>query len=248
MLLIIVRRVILIILTITPSAWAARPLATEDAYNVGRRSLELEFGLEYADAPEECRWYGHGLVATYGLADAVDASLEVPVILSRTEEGEKAFGFGDVAARVKFGLVGTGLWAVAVVPEVKFATGDEDRDLGSGSNDLAALAAASCAVGVATFHGNAGYNRAFPKGGGAEGCFFAAVAAEVFALERLGVAAEVLADFARDEESDRYPISVGGGLSYAVRDRLVLDGGVSFGLGAADGELGATVGATWGVF
>ena len=33
-------------------SWAGRPLATEDAYTVGRRSLELEFGLEYADAPK----------------------------------------------------------------------------------------------------------------------------------------------------------------------------------------------------
>ena len=52
--------VIIFCLAAVPS-WAGRPLETEDAYNVGRRSLELELGLEYADEPEECRQYGHGL-------------------------------------------------------------------------------------------------------------------------------------------------------------------------------------------
>lgn len=229
-------------------SWAGRPLATEDAYTVGRRSLELEFGLEYADAPKECRQYGHGLVVTYGVADVFDAALEVPVVLSRVEGGEKAFGFGDVAALAKFKLAEVRLLTLAVVPEIKFATGDEVRGLGSGSNDIAALAAASLALGAATLHGNVGYSHAFPNSREAKGCAFAAVAAEVFARERLGVAAEVLADFARDEETGKYAMSAAGGFSYAVANALVLDAGVSFGFGAAEGEFGATVGATWAVF
>lgn len=223
-------------------------MATEDAYTVGGRSLELEFGLEYADAPGECRRYGHGFVATYGLAEVVDCALELPVILAETEEGEKSFGVGDVAARAKFLLAEANFVAIAVVPEIKFATGDEDRELGSGSSDVAAFAAASCALGGATLHGNVGYDRAFPKGGEAEGCFFAAAAGEISPFERFAVAAEVLADFAREEKADKYPISVGGGFSFAVSENLALDAGITRGLGAADGEIAATIGATWGVF
>ena len=238
----------LIILTAATSVWAARPLATEDAYTVGRRSLELEFGLEYADIPGDCRQYGHGLVATYGLADVVDVALEVPIIFSRTKDGEKAFGVGDVAARAKFRLAEGGRLTFALVPEVKFASGDENRGLGSGSSDVAALAAASCAFGITTLHGNVGYNRAFPKEGEAEGCFFAAAATELSPFERVAAAAEFLADFARDEKTDKYPISVGGGFSLAVSENLALDAGITCGLGAADGEISATIGATWGVF
>jgi hypothetical protein len=229
-------------------SWGGRPLATEDAYTVGGRSLELEFGLEYADGAEECRQYGHGLVATYGLADAVDAALEVPVLLSRTEEGEKSFGIGDVAARAKVRLLRANALTLAVVPEMKFATGEKNRDLGSGSSDVAALAAASFALGAATIHGNLGYNHAFPKDGEADGCVFAALAADVYPAGRAAVAAEVLADFARDDEAGRYPVYVGGGSTFVALKNLALDGGVTLGLGAAQGEFAATIGATWGVF
>jgi hypothetical protein len=238
----------LIFCAVAVPSQGGRPLATEDAYNVGGRSLELEFGLEYADEAEECRQYGHGLVATYGLADAVDAALEVPVLLSRTEEGEKSFGIGDVAARVKLGLIEAGPVTLAAVPQIKFATGDESRELGSGSNDVAALAAASLALGAATIHGNFGYNHAFPADGEDEGCAFAALAAEVHPVARFAVVAEGLADLARDDEAGRYPAYVGGGLSFAALENFALDAGVTFGLAAADGETAVTAGATWAVF
>jgi hypothetical protein len=239
---------VFIFCAVAAPSWGGRPLATEDAYNVGARSLELEFGLEYADEAEECRQYGHGLVATYGLVDAVDVALEIPILLSNQEEGEKSFGIGDVAARAKFGLIEAGPVALAAVPQIKFATGDENRELGSGSTDAAALAAASLALGAAAIHGNLGYNHAFPTNGESEGCAFAALAAEVYPVDRLAVAAEILADFARDDEGGRYPSYVGGGLSFAAFENLALDAGASFGLGAADDELGFTAGATWGVF
>ncbi len=239
---------VLIFCAVTVPSQGGRPLATEDAYNVGGRSLELEFGLEYADEAEECRQYGHGFVATYGLADPVDAALEVPVLLSRTEEGDKSFGIGDVAARVKFGLLKAGPVTLAAVPQIKFATGDESRELGSGSSDVAALAAASLALGAATIHGNFGYNHAFPANGEDEGCAFAALAAEFSPVDRLAVAAEGLADFARDDEAGRFPAYVGGGLTFALLESLALDAGVTLGLGAADGETAVTAGATWGVF
>jgi hypothetical protein len=243
---------ILISLASAGTGWAGRPLATEDAYTVGARALELEFGLEYADVPAECRQYGHGFVATYGLANAVDVALEIPVVLSKPEGNNEVFGVGDVAARAKFRLAEAGFLTLAVVPEVKFATGDEDRGLGSGSSDVAALVAASCALGITTLHGNVGYNRAFPKEGEAEGCFFAAAATEVALLGPLAVAAEFLADLAEEEnekeEGGGYPMAVGGGFSFAVFENLALDAGITRGLGAADGETSATIGATWGVF
>jgi hypothetical protein len=239
---------VFIFCAVAAPSWGGRPLATEDAYNVGARSLELEFGLEYADEAEECRQYGHGLVATYGLTGAVDVALEVPILLSKPEEGEKSFGIGDVAARAKFGLLEAGPVTLAAVPQVKFATGDENRELGSGLSDVSALAAASLAFGAATIHANLGYNHAFPADGESEGCAFAAAAAEVSPVDRFAVAAEVLADFARDDEASRYPAYVGGGLSFAALENLAFDAGVSFGLAAADGELDITAGATWGVF
>lgn len=243
---------ILISLAAAATGWAGRPLATEDAYTVGARALELEFGLEYADAPAECQQYSHGLVATYGLANAVDVALEIPLVLSKPEEGDDVFGVGDVATRAKFKLAEVGFLTLAVVPEVKFATGDEDRGLGSGSSDVAAIAVLSCELGPSTWHANAGYNYSFPKEGDAEGHVFLAGAAEAALLGPLAVAAEFLADLAEEEdekgEGGGYPMAVGGGFSVAVSENLALDAGITRGLGAADGEISATIGATWSVF
>jgi hypothetical protein len=232
---------ILISLAAAATSWAGRPLATEDAYNVGARALELEFG--------------HGLAATYGLADAVDIALEIPLVLSKPEEGDGVFGIGDVAVRAKFVVLGSEEAGptFAVVPEVKLATGNEEKGLGSGTNDFGGLAVLSYAAGRVTLHGNVGYAYAAPKGGdGEEGHAFLAAATEAALLGPLTVAAEFLADLAEEEnekgEGGGYPMAAGGGLSLAVYENLALDAGVTFGLGAAEGETSATVGATWGVF
>lgn len=233
-------------------SWAGRPLATEDAYNVGARGLEAEFGFDSINEDGGTE-YGAVFAATYGLFDFLDVGAEVPVVFTDPDEGDGASGIGDVAVRAKVVIFGSEEAGptFAVVPEVKLASGDEGRGLGTGSSDVAALAAASLALGAATLHGNLGYSHAFPKDGEAEGCAFAALGAEVDAFGPLTLAAEFLADLSKEETENgdgKYPMAAGGGVSFAALENLALDAGVTLGLGAADGETAVTAGATWGVF
>jgi hypothetical protein len=231
---------------------AGRPLATEDAYNVGARGLEAEFGFDFTkvDGGKE---YGPTVVGTYGLLDFLDVGAEGPVVFTDPDEGDGASGIGDVAVRAKVVIFGSEEAGptFAVVPEVKLASGDEEKGLGCGSNDFGGLAVVSYAAGRVTLHGNVGYGYAAPKEGDGEGAACAAVAAEVAAFGPVTLAAEFLADLSKEETENgdgKYPMAAGGGVSVAALENLALDAGVTVGLGAADGETAVTAGVTWAVF
>jgi hypothetical protein len=231
---------------------AGRPLSTEDAYNVGARSLAAEIGLDYVtyDGGKE---YGATVVGTYGLLGFLDVGAEVPVVITSPDEGDGASGIGDVAVRAKVVLYGNEEAGptFAVVPEAKLGTGDEEKGLGCGSNDFGALAVVSYAAGRLTLHGNVGYAYAKPEEGDGEGVACAAAAAEVAAFGPVTLAGEFLAELSKAETENgdgEYPMAAGGGASVAVLENLALDAGVTVGLGAADGETVVTAGVTWGVF
>lgn len=247
---------ILICCAVAAPCRAGRPLATEDAYNVGARSLEAEFGFDYVKA-EGGKEYGPTVVGTYGLLDFLDVAAEVPVVFTDPEEGDGASGIGDVAVRAKVVLYGNEEAGptFAVVPEVKLGTGDEKKGLGCGSNDFGGLAVVSYATGRLTFHGNVGYAYAVPEEGDSGGAACAAAAAEVAAFGPVTLAGEFLAELSKEESEEEtengdggYPMAAGGGVSVAVLENLALDAGVTVGLGAADGETAVTAGATWNVF
>ena len=249
-------RILLIVLMVLYFALpcrAGRPLATEDAYNVGARGLEAEFGFDYLTVDGAGDEYGPTVVGTYGVLAFVDVAVEAPFLFVQPEEGERTSGLGDVVARAKvvaFGGEDAGP-AFALVPEVKLATGDSDKGLGCGTNDFGGLLALSYAVGALTFHGNVGYAYAVPDEGDGKGKAFAACAAEFAAFGPVSLAAEFLADLAREETApgeEELPMAAGGGASLEALDNLDFDAGAHVGLGAADGEFCATAGATWSIF
>jgi len=232
--------------------WAGRPLATEDAYNVGARGLEAEFGFDYVMIEDAGAEYGPTVVGTYGLLGFLDVAAEVPFVFVDPDDGDGASGLGDVVVRAKAVAFGDeeGGPALAFVPEVKLATGDTEKQLGCGSNDVGALAAFSFATGPLAVHANVGYAYAMPDEGDAEGTACAACAAEVAAFGPLSLAVEFLADLSKEETDDgeeKLPMAAGGGLSFGVRENLSLDAGAHVGLGAADGETAVTAGLTWGI-
>jgi hypothetical protein len=249
-------RILLVVLLVVPFAVpcrAGRPLATEDAYSVGARGLEAEFGFDYLTVDGAGDEYGPAVVGTYGVLSFVDVAAEVPFLFVETEDGERTSGLGDVVVRAKVVAFGGGDAgpALALVPEVKLATGDYSKGLGCGAHDFGGLVVLSYPAGALTFHGNVGYAYAVPDEGDGEGTACAACAAEFAAFGPVSLAAEFLADLAREETApgeEELPMAAGGGASFEALGNLALDAGAHVGLGAADGEFCATAGATWGIF
>lgn len=232
-------------------AWAGRPLATEDAYVLGRNHLEVEVGVDYATEEDAGAALAPAVGVTYGLLSLLDVAAGVPVAATFPEEGEGSTGLGDCEVGAKVLIYGRedSAAAVAFAPAVLIPTGKEEDGLGEGCWGLSGTAAVSFGLGPATLHVNAGYTHAIPEEGDAEGIPSAAAAVEFGLADNLSLAAEYLADLKEVEGDDGgYPMTAGGGLSWAVMDALALDAGASAGLGAADGILTITAGLTWAAF
>jgi hypothetical protein len=80
-----------------------------------------------------------------------------PLLRATSSADGSASGIGDVAIRVKAGLFASNRGAVALLGDVRLATGDEDNFLGTGATSFSVIAAASLRRGNFSPHLNAGY-------------------------------------------------------------------------------------------
>jgi hypothetical protein len=107
---------------------------------------------------------------TYGVTDRLDVSAAVPLVsLSMTGNRVNTYrgqsvvqasaeatanGLGDVAVRVKYGLLNRGSSGLAVAGEVRLPTGREEALLGAGKTAFSALVIGSAERGPLGWHGN----------------------------------------------------------------------------------------------
>lgn len=80
-----------------------------------------------------------------------------PQLRSTATAAGSASGIGDVAGRVKAMILQHGPTAIALLGDVRFATGDDSNFLGAGHSSVRALAIASTRFGTFAPHLNAGY-------------------------------------------------------------------------------------------
>lgn len=225
--------------------WAARPLNTEDAFTIARGEIDLEIASDYSTAPGDCRQYAPGVVAYYGFEDAVYGALGLPFAVVQPAAPDAASGIGDVFFQTKFNLLGRSWGGLGALAQITFPTGDEERGLGTGTTAVGGLGAVTVNAGPAAIHGNIAYDYSFARGDvEASGCPSCALALEVPLWGPLGFGAEVFSELLRDEELDGLPAEAGGGLTFALGEKFVIDAGVHFGLGASSGEKSFTAGVT----
>jgi hypothetical protein len=82
-----------------------------------------------------------------------------PLLRATSAAEGSATGIGDVAIRVKAGLYSSSTAAVAVLGDVRLATGNEDDFLGAGGTSYSLVGVASLRRGAFSPHLNAGYVR-----------------------------------------------------------------------------------------
>jgi hypothetical protein len=80
-----------------------------------------------------------------------------PILRASTSTFGSATGIGDIAARLKINLANSDHFAMAVLGDARFATGDERNLLGAGNASFRAIAAISSRFGTFTPHLNGGY-------------------------------------------------------------------------------------------
>lgn len=221
---------------------AARPLATDDAGTVAGQHFEAEFGY-ILDQPRGGAEKSSGLTASlkYGLLENLDLGAELPYELSPVS------GLGDICLKCKYRFLeeSDSLPALAVRADIKTATGDANKGLGSGQMDYGAHALVSKTWDLVSVSADIGYTLVgVPAGEQSANALFYGLSLTYAALEQIDLMAELTgASVSGGGES---PLQAQLGANYALLEDLKIDGGVTLGLNDATSKYLATAGLTYG--
>ena len=230
-----------------------RPLATTDADPVERGRVEVEIGVEVETSTQS-----YNLTAPFtfgfGLTDWLEVAIKPSVLYLDDQDASprRVAGVGDLVLEAKARLPFRPLdLDLALVPNLKIPTADEDRGLGTGEVDGGALLVVSKAfTETRKLYIDVGYTvLGRTPGVRLQDVLFIGLAGETtipgLAEERLQLVAEVFGT-TKEEEDGRGDIQGRVGLRYFALEDLVLDAAIgrSF-TSRPQVEFFATVGLTW---
>jgi len=156
------------ILAVIGVAWAARPLAVDDADTLARGQCELEIGASF-EQTETCDHWEFPFGISCGVIERLQVGIgfggqfeERTELLENcgSEKKDKVSGIGDLNFGAKWQVIQSCPLGArhAVAPSVKFPAADEDEGLGSGHTDYDVTWIASRNFGKRVgVHFNCGY-------------------------------------------------------------------------------------------
>lgn len=216
-------------------ARAFHPLLTDDAATQGRGRSQVEVNGEYGR--DDARHGGAAAaVSTYGLNDALDAALTLPLQYLRPHDpaaGRPRAGMADAGIELKWRLAEGRGWSLGLKPGLTLTTGDEQRGFGAGRSTYRLAALAGVGAGPAQLLANVAFCRNDNAVGERRGLWHASAAVVLAATARLRLAANAAVDSNRDPASSAAPASLVGGVLVGVTPELDLDLGWRTGLNAA---------------
>ena len=223
------------------SAWAGRPLDTEDTGTVEPGRAELELSLNYARNPGDNTGSTLG-VFNFGVFPGFEARVELPLLLVEPEDEKSRAGFGDATVGFKYRLLDEkgALPALLGSLILRLPTGDADQGLGSEDVDVGLLGVISKSSGPLTFFGNIGYTIVTRDEDPNFWSFNAAV--EYRATQAWSLVGELVSTVGESRAAETVVLRAGS--VYALTDMIKLDGAVGFGLTTQSPDVVVTVGVT----
>ncbi len=247
-------RVITLVLVLAPgAAFAGRPLDTEDTGTVEPGKAELELSGDFARNPEDNSWSTKA-VLSFGLISRFEARIESTLLFLEprpAEDDEEADrkgrgGIGDSLLGFKYRLLDEADTVPAVLGSLtlRLPTGDEDRGLGAEDVDVGLLAVASKAFGPVNLTLNGGYT--FVMRDRDLDVWLVAGSVEYRATKEWSLVGEIVCGLGIHGGVHRTPdtIVLRAGSTWAVTDRIRLDGAVGAGLTRDSPDVLVTVGVT----
>ncbi|NQT00116.1 MAG: transporter [Candidatus Omnitrophica bacterium] len=230
-------------LAFSSSAFAARPLSTDDAGTVDQGHLEFESGFEYQNAANE--EYSLSAVLKYGLTDKWDIGVEIPYQFLEVNDADDVDGSGDIVLYSKHVLLEETpeFPAVSFSFSLKTKTGDENKSLGTGELDYIINLILSKELDKIVSHLNFGYSYVgAPEGQDDDDVFSYAWALEYPLNEKVNLVGEVSAETNFSGDFDDNPFAALVGFNYAFSDMLTFDFGVGWGISEASADHRITAG------
>lgn len=246
-------------LSIAVPAFAAHPLATDDAGTTGMMKFQLETSTEIGWDKES----GNGSVTksnsqtlnaalTAGLLDSVDLVVCAPYTFQQIKTDgilvRDNSGFGDVTLAVKWRFLELGPVSMAVKPAVTLPSGNRNRDLGVGRPAYSGTLITTVEFKPVAIHANAGYSNQLyldrDKDGSRQDLWSFSLAGAVEVMKGLQLVAAVGMATNPDKANSTMPAFITGGTIYSVNDHLDLDLGLKGGLNAPEVDLALLAGIT----
>lgn len=244
--------IVLCVLFAPGAALAGRPLDTEDTGTVEPGKAELELSGDFARNPNDNSWATKA-VLSFGLLPRLEGRIETAILFleprpAKDDEEADRRGRGGIADSL-IGLKYRLLDEADAVPAVlgsltlRLPTGDVDRGLGAEDVDVGLLAVVSKAFGPFNLTVNGGYT--FVTRDQDLDFWTAAGSVEYRATKEWSLVGEIVCGLGI-HGVHRTPdtIVLRAGATYAITDRLRLDGAVGAGLTRESPDVLITIGLT----
>lgn len=244
---------ITLVLVFAPrAAFAGRPLDTEDTGTVEPGKAELELSGDFARNPNDNAWSTKA-VLSFGLFARFEGRIESTILFLEPrppEDDEEADskgrgGFGDSLVGVKYRLLDEADAVPAALGSLtlRLPTGDEGRGLGAENVDVGLLAVVSKAFGPVNLTLNGGYT--FVMRDRDLDVWTAAGSVEYRATKAWSLVGEIVCGLGvQGDHGAPDTIVLRAGSTWAVTDRIKLDGAVGAGLTRESPDVLITIGVT----
>ena len=247
-------------LLLSSPAFAAHPLATDDAGTTGKMKFQAEAGAEFGWDKEteqgittKANNQVLNVALTAGIVDTIDLVVSYPYTWQRIEDnaGNKLENNGpnDLSLEVKWRFLELGPASFAIKPSITFPTGNSDRGLGAGKVAYGGTLISSAEFKPVSVHANIGYTNQkytdIDRDGSREHLWNLSLAGAAEVLEGLQLVAEVGAATNPDRASATWPAFMAGGAIYSVSESLDVSLGVKGALTTPEADITVLTGLTF---
>ena len=244
LLLILLSYFISLALTLT-SAFAARPLTTDDAWTVEKGEFELEIGVDATRQDNHDRVYCPSSTLTYGLLERMDVGIGSGYLFVHPKEDKKERGFSDTELKVKYRPIDEKGWrpAFALTGILKIPTAKESKGLGSGKTDFGINAILTKNFGERlALHLNLGHT--FIGEHHVDNEWNYSLAAQFILTKKWALVGEVMEINNLNGRRGDDPRSGLIGTYYLITDKIIWDAGLEIGMNKAAPDFRLTTGLT----
>lgn len=230
--------------TVTPAAFAAHPLTSEDTGTQGSGNAELELGNGWSRT-DGSRSYLFQPQLSYGYAPTVDLIVQPSWLASYDPAGGHANGLGDTNLDAKWRFYGAAPWSLGVRAGLEVPTGMHGLGLPDGKVSPHAVLVATFDSTPFTLNMNLGYTYLPGTAGQRTGLYHVSSAGMLAVNENLYLALEASADSNPDPTQSRPLADALAGVIYTVHPGLDIDAGYLAGLNSSSVDRQWLVGVTY---
>lgn len=237
-------------------AFAAHPLATDDAGTNGMLKYQLETSAEFGwDNQDNVKStvQSVGVSISAGILDSLDMVLIYPFTWQQVKENGTTVldnsGLNDLSLEIKWRFLEYGPASFAIKPGIILPTASRDKGLGNGRPGYGATLISTVEFKPVAVHVNAGYLHqqyvSEDRSAYREDLYSLSLAGVVEVAKGVQLVAALDTATNPDKSSDVWLAAITGGAIYSVNDSLDLDVGIKWGVTKPETDFTLLTGITF---